>query len=164
MSVVRIARSRARLWIVGLVAVLVVAVAGVAVARWTASGSGIASADTGTGVDVTITPGTPTAALYPGITSAVVLTLTNPGSGPVRVGSLTLATDEGAGGFEVDAGHPDCDEQSLSYTTQTNGGAGWSLAAGATLPLTLTGALALSPGSDDGCQGATFTVHLAATG
>jgi hypothetical protein len=149
---------------VGLVIVLVVAVAGVAVARWSTSGSGASSATTGTTADLTITPGTPTAALYPGGTSAVVLTLHNPGIAAVRVGSLALATEEGVDGFDVDAAHPGCDEQNLSYTTQTNGGAGWSVPAGGTLDLTLAAALALSTSADDGCQGATFTVHLAASG
>jgi hypothetical protein len=160
----RTVRSRAGLRTVGLVIVLVVAVAGVAVARWSTSGSGASSANTGTTADLTITPGTPTAALYPGGTSAVVLTLHNPGIAAVQVGSLALATDEGVDGFEVDAAHPGCDEQSLSYTTQTNGGAGWSVPAGGTLAITLAGALALSTSADDGCQGATFTVHLAASG
>ncbi|HCB05884.1 MAG TPA: hypothetical protein DEQ43_16835 [Nocardioides bacterium] len=147
----------------GLAAVLVIAGAGIAVANWSADGSGSGDADTDPSADLTITPGTPSAALYPGGTSAVVLTLQNPGVSAVTVGALNLATDEGVDGFEVDAGHPDCDEQSLSYTPQTNGGAGWTLPAGATLPVTLPGALALNTNADDGCQGATFTVHLVAT-
>jgi len=163
----RAAQPRTRLWVAGpvvaLVVALVVAIAGIAVAQWSTSGSGSAAAETDTPADLTLTPATPAAALYPGGSTAVVLSVHNPGVATVRVNALALATGEAVNGFEVDAAHPDCDEQALSYTTQTNGGAGWSLPAGGTLAVTLAGALALSSGADDGCQGATFTVHLVAS-
>jgi hypothetical protein len=55
----------------------------------------------------------------------------------------------------------------LSFTTQTNLGAGWTVpgkvgAVNGSLSITLTAALAMSTAAANACQGATFTVFLAA--
>jgi hypothetical protein len=55
----------------------------------------------------------------------------------------------------------------LSLTTQTNGGTGWIVpakvdAAAGTLPVSLPNALTMNAGAANACQGATFTVYLAA--
>jgi len=143
------------------------ALAGIAAAVWSAVGSGSGSGGTGTTVAVTLSPGAPTAALYPGGQTNVVLTITNSNTAPVRIGSLASDTARGSSGFSVDAGHPGCVPSTLAFTTQTNGTTGWTVPAKAgsvngTLAVTLTSALAMSLGALNACQGATFTVYLIA--
>jgi hypothetical protein len=60
----------------------------------------------------------------------------------------------------VDAAHPGCVVSTLSFTTQTNGGAGWTVPGNGSLPLTLASALSMSTSAANACQGATFTVYL----
>lgn len=142
---------------------------GAAYAYWTTGGAGAGSAATGLlGSDLVLSPGSPTAALYPGGSSAVVLTVTNANSVAIHVGTLHLDTSQGTSGYAVDSGHATCDVSKLHYTDQSNGGSGWSVpaAAGAvagTLDLTLPTALAMASDAPATCQGATFTVYLVAT-
>ena len=150
-----------------LLVILALPVGGAANAFWSASGSGAGSGTTGTTVAVVLTPGVPAANLYPGGTTNVVLIVSNPNTSPVRLGSLALDTGQGAGGFAVDAGHSGCAVATLSFTTATNGGAGWTVpgkvgAVDGTLSITLTNAVAMGVGAADACQGASFTVYLAA--
>lgn len=152
---------------VSLLAILALSVGGAAYAAWGGSGSGTGSATTGTTVAVTLSPGAPSADLYPGGQANVVLTVSNPNASPVRIGSLSLDTGQGTLGFGVDGGHLGCAVSTLSFTTQTNGGAGWNVpakvgAVNGTLSVTLTNALAMSSGAANGCQGASFTTYLAA--
>jgi hypothetical protein len=91
----------------------------------------------------------------------VVLTITNPNSSSVRVGSLALATGQGSGGFAVDGAHSACVLSTLSFVTQTNAGAGWTVAANGNLSVTLTNALSMTAAAANACQGASFTVYLA---
>jgi hypothetical protein len=142
---------------------LTVLVAGAALAYWLGGGAGSGAASTGTTIPVTLSPGTPTAALYPGGQAAVVLTVTNPNPVSVRVGSLTLDTSQGTGGYAVDGAHPGCAPASLSYVAQDNGGAGWTLAGGQALSVTLPSALSMATSAADACQGASFTVYLEAS-
>ncbi|HZW43572.1 MAG TPA: hypothetical protein VFF32_04155 [Dermatophilaceae bacterium] len=151
-----------------LLVTLALPVGGAANAFWSASGSGAGSGAAGTTVAVTLSAGTPAATLYPAGAANVLLTASNPNASPVRIGSLALDTSQGAGtGFAVDAGHSGCAVSTLSFTTATNGGAGWTVpgkvgAVDGTLPITLTNALAMGVGAADACQGASFTVYLAA--
>ena len=160
----RLARRHTRIAVV--VAVLGLALpGGAAVAFWTSSGSAPATAATGTALPLTITAGTATAGLHPGGTSAASLVLSNPNTFPAQVPSLVLDTTQGTAGFAVDAAHSGCGLGALSYTTQTGGGAGWTVPArvGVTngqLTLSLTGAVAMSAAAADACQGAAFTVFL----
>lgn len=147
-----------------IAAVVLLGLSGAALAWWSGVGSGASTATSGTSAAVTLSPGTPGASLYPGSSAAIQLSIANPGASDVRVGSLALSTAEGAGGFEVDAAHPDCVEGSLGYVTQDNGGAGWTVPSGGSLAVILPGALTMSLDADDGCQGATFVVYLAAVG
>jgi hypothetical protein len=154
----------ARRWWRGWFAVGVVAAslvcAAPAVARWTGLSTGSGSAGTGGTVQLTLAPGTPSAQLVPGGQAAVVVSVTNSSSTTVRVGSLALDTTQGSSGFAVDGGHTGCVLSALSFTTQTNGGAGWVVAGHTTLPITLSGSLSMSTGAANACQGATFTVYL----
>jgi len=147
--------------------VVVAAVAGPAGAFWHTSGAGSGSAVTGTVVAVTLSPGTSSAALNPGGQAGVALTVSNPNISPVLIGSLGLDTSQGIGGYAVDAGHASCSVATLSFSTQTNGGTGWTVpakvgAAAGTLPVSLPTALTMDAAAANACQGAAFTVYLAA--
>jgi hypothetical protein len=132
-------------------------------AYWSGAGAGSGTAGTATGtLTLSLTPGTPTAQLYPGSTAAVVLTIANPDQATLHVSSLALDTGQGAGGFAVDGPHAGCALDTLSFSTQTNGGAGWTVPGGGSLPVTLPGALAMGTTATDACQGATFSVYLSA--
>lgn len=152
-----------------IVAVVVVTVggAGVAYAYLSASGSGTGSGTTGTTVALTLSSATPTASLTPGGQTGVVLTMTNTNAATVKVSSLALDTTQGTSGFSVDSGHAGCTLNTLSFGTQTNGGAGWTVpgkvgGTNGTLAVTLTNSLAMSLSAVNACQGATFTVYLLA--
>ncbi len=150
-----------------LLVVLAVSVGGAASAYWRGSGSGSGSGSTGTTVALALTPGIPAATLYPGGQADVVLTATNTNASPVHIGSLVLDTGQGTGGFAVDAGHSGCAVATLSFTTQTNGGAGWTVAGkvgavNGTLSVTLTNALAMGSSAANACQGASSTVYVVA--
>ena len=153
-----------------ILAIVVVTIggAGVAYAYWTAGGAGTGFGATGTTVPLTLSSGTPTASLLPGGQTGVVLTITNTNSASVKVSSLALDTTQGASGFSVDASHTGCTLTALSFATQTNGGAGWSVpgkvgAVNGTLAVTLPNALSMSLSAVNACQGATFTVYLLGT-
>jgi hypothetical protein len=143
-----------------VVCIVLLVVGGAALAYWKVSGGGSATATSGTTANLTLSPGTPTAQLYPGGTAGVVLTITNPNAGPVRVGSISLDTAQGSGGFAVDGAHSGCGLAALSLTTQTNGGSGWTVPGSGSLPVTLTDALSMATSAANACQGATFTVYL----
>jgi hypothetical protein len=135
-------------------------VAGAAAAYWGSTGGGSAAATSASTSALTLSPATPTAQLYPGGQAAVVLTVTNPNSGSIRIGLLTLDTSQGSSGFGVDAGHSACGVSALSFTTQTNGGAGWTVPGNGTLSVTLANALSMGTGAANACQGAAFAVYL----
>lgn len=160
-------RTRVRVLGVSFMVVGALAIAGAANTYWSAASGGSGSTTTGTAADVTLGPRTPVSGLYPGGTADVVLRVSNPNTSPVRLGSLALDTARGTGGFAVDAGHSGCAVSTLSLSTQTNGGAGWTVparsgAVNGTLPLTVPNSLAMGLGAASACQGATFTVYLAA--
>jgi hypothetical protein len=144
-----------------------VATSGQIDAYWSGSGSGSGSAVHAAAAAVVLSPGTPTAALYPGGQSAVALTASNPNPFEVHIGALGLATTQGTGGFAVDAGHAGCSVTSVSYVVQTNGGIGWTVpakvgAVNGVLPMTLGNAVAMAASSPSACQGATLTTYLTA--
>jgi len=160
----------AKLVIGAIVAVaLVLGGASVAAAYWTAGGSGTGQAATGSGTtaSLTLSPGTPVAALKPGSTSSVVVVVANANTATVKINTLSIDTSHGTAGFSVDSSHTGCTLSTLSYTSQSNGGAGWTVPAKAgstngTLTITLAGAIAMSATAPNACQGATFTVYLLA--
>ncbi len=143
-----------------LIAVLALTTTGVASALWAQAGAGSGSAGTGTTQAVTLSPGTASNQLYPGGQSAVAVTVTNPNPGPVKIESLSLDTTQGTGGFAVDGGHAACGVASLSFTTQTNAGAGWTIPASGSSPLSLANSLSMNTNAANACQGASFTVYL----
>lgn len=161
-------RTAGKLLLLGLLVALAVPVGGIAYALWSGTGSGIGAASTGTTTAMTLSPATPTTTLYPGGSSPVVLTVSNPNDASIHITSLVLNTAQGTGGFSVDSGHAGCSVAALGFSAQTNGGAGWAVPARAgavngSLAITLTNALSMSGAAANACQGATFTVFLAAT-
>ena len=148
--------------VAALLTLVVLATIGAASAFWTSGGSGSGGAETGTAQPVTLSPGTVSGYIYPGGQASVYVSAANPNSYSVHVTSLSLDTSQGTNGFSVDGGHSACDVATLSLAPQTNGGAGWTIAAGGPTALTthLTNALSMGAGAADACQGATFTVYL----
>jgi hypothetical protein len=161
-------RRNRRLAFVALVAFIgVLLLNGGAQAFWSGGGSGTGNGGSGTVQAVTLSPGTTSGGLQPGGQRDVVLTVTNPNLAEVTVQSLAVDTSQGTSGYSVDAGHAGCNVNALSFTTQTNGGAGWTIpqkigAVNGTLSVTLTNALSMSAAASNACQGATFTVFVAA--
>jgi hypothetical protein len=156
-------RTRRRIPIIVLVAALTLVVAGVAAAYWGSAGGGSASATTDSSLALTLSPASPVAQLFPGGTTAVLLSIANPNPGSIRVGSLALDTSQGTNGLGVDGAHSACAVSALSFVTQTNAGAGWTIPGNGSLPVTLVGALSMSTAAANTCQGATFTVYLKAS-
>ena len=165
----RSSSRRSQLAFVALVAFIgVLLLNGGAQAFWTGGGSGTGAGSSGTAVQaVTLSPGTTSGGLQPGGQRDVVLTVSNPNLAEVSVRSLAVDTSQGTNGYSVDAGHSGCNVAALSFATDTNGGAGWTIpekigAVNGTLSVTLTNALSMSAGASNACQGATFTVFVAA--
>jgi hypothetical protein len=136
-------------------------------AFWSGSGNGVAAANVGAALSMTMTTGTATTQLAPGGTAGVALAISNPNLFSIRITRLSLNTGAGTGGFAVDATHVGCAVSTLSYTQQTNGGAGWTVpakvgAVNGSLPVTLPAALTMSTAAANACQGAEFTVFLLA--
>jgi hypothetical protein len=149
-------------------AILVLGAGTGAWAYFTGGGAGSGSGDSGTTVPVTLTPAAAVPGLYPGGSANVRLTVTNPNTAQVRIASLMLDPTQADGGYAVDAGHTGCGLSTLTYSTRSNGGVGWTVparsgGADGTLAITLAGALAMSTGAANACQGAVFTVYLTAT-
>jgi len=129
------------------------------------SGSGAAATSTPTQA-LTLSPAALSNQLFPGGQAAVPLTAANPNPATLRIRSLTLDTSQGSGGFNLDGAHAGCDLASLSFTAQTNGGAGWSIPAAGSVSINLPASLTMSTSASDACQGANITVYnylLAAT-
>jgi hypothetical protein len=149
----------------GLAAILLVTAS--ALGFWKATGTGNASGAASGSLVVSFSPGAPGGRLHPGGSTDVALRIENPNPYSVRVASLVLDSGQGSGGFDVDGSRGGCALSALSFTTQTNSGAGWSVAprvgsTDGTLDVDLANALAMATGAAAACQGASFTVHLAA--
>jgi hypothetical protein len=158
---------RRRIGLIVVVTLGALIAAASALAYWRTAGAGTGSGATASVQTITLSPGTPTAALYPGGQSDVALTVDNPNAVTLKIGSLSLSAAQGTGGFAVDSGHATCATAALSFTTQTNGGAGWSVpprvgSTDGSLSIDLGSAVAMSTSAAGACQGASFTVYLTA--
>ncbi len=147
---------------IAVAAIAALLAAGTAGAFWTLHGAGGGTVSAETVASVTLTPGTPTTDLYPGRSGDISVSIANGNSYQAFVGSLALDTGRGTNGFSVDSGHSGCDVAALSYTPQSNSGAGWFVPKGSTLDLDLANAVSLGTGAASECQGATFAVFLLA--
>ncbi len=157
-------RTSARAFVVGVVLLLVTAgTVTAASAYFSGRGSGAGTARSTTPVAVTLSPATPTAQLYPGGTAGVSLTVVNPNAATLHLTTLALDTTLGTSGFAVDTGHATCATSVLSFASQTNGSVGWNVPASGSLAITLPTSLAMGASAGNACQGASFTVYLAAS-
>ena len=144
-----------------------VAIGASAAAFWSANGAGEGYGRSGDVVAVSLSPGTASADLRPGGLADVVLSVSNPNPSTVYVDRLAIDTAEGVGGYEVDAAHSGCSLASLTFTAQTNGGAGWTVparvgAVDGTLAVDLANSIAMSDDAADACQGVRVTLYLTA--
>lgn len=146
----------------GVITALVLLGAVRAPAFWATEGSGTGTAAAETVAAVTLTPATPTTALFPGRSSDVAVSIANDNTYQAFVGSLVLDTSRGTDGFSVSGGQPGCDPAAVSYATQSNGGAGWLVPASSTREADLMNAVDLSTAAASECQGATVVVYLLA--
>jgi hypothetical protein len=163
--VTRLTRNRA--WAFLLAATIAVGLATGAIAYWMGTGSGTATTQVGSPEQLDLGPGIPSAQLIPGDTSSVTAIATNPNPFFVQIGSLTLDTAAGTGGFDVDAAHSGCDTSALHFAPQDNGGGGWRVppmvdAIDGTQAIDMGDALSMDAGAASACQDASFTVHLIA--
>ena len=121
----------------------------------------------GTPQHLVVRPGVPTALLAPGYRADVAVTIENPNRRAVHLGALVLDSGDGAKGLAVDPGHAGCSLAALSYSSQSNSGRGWTVAprtrwAPGSLSVDLTDALSMAAWAARACEGASFTVYLAA--
>jgi hypothetical protein len=149
-----------------VIAVLVVALllAGAAAAYFTASGSGSGSGTVGNPAKLTISAGVnPSQPLFPGTTGDVTVHITNPNTFAIHIGTIALDTSQGTAGSGY-SGPSGCDPPPLTFTSQTNGGTGWTVPAHSgvdgVLDLDLTNSILLATTAANACQGGSFTVYL----
>lgn len=133
---------------------------GIAVAAWTSSGAGTAGAKAGTAVAPT-TGTVPASAfvsglLYPGGPAGdAKILVNNPNPYPIKVTSVAQnGTPTGSNGTGT------CTNTGVSLTSQVPN---TTVAAGANATITLTGAVSMTAASDDGCQGALFSIPVTVT-
>jgi hypothetical protein len=152
-------RTRMRQLIAGLLTLLVFGVVGLVYAAWTTNGSGSGYAKAGsaqalTTVDVSASTA---ATLYPGANGDVLIKINNPNPYPVRVTDVT-----GNGTITADSGHATCVTSGVTFTDQHSQTI--DIPASSQTQTTLTAAAHMSNASDNGCQGATFTIPVGLTG
>ncbi len=141
--------------VVGTMAAVVLGAAGVGYAAWSVSASGSSQATSGTPVAGVVTTATPTSSLYPGGSTGLFFTVTNPNSFPVTY------TAQSYGTITVD----DATACPATNVTVNNTAVSISLAAGATSTVqSPASAITMSSSAGDGCQGRTFTVATTLTG
>lgn len=139
--------------------VITVTAAGIAIASWSVSGTGTgyAKASTASAVTLSDASASTSADLYPGVTGAVKLKVSNPNPFPVRITAVAangaITSDKGAA----------CDAATgVSFTNQS--GLTLDLLANETnKAFTLAGAVAMTNASDNSCQGAVFSVPVSVT-
>jgi hypothetical protein len=148
-----------RRWLLLAVLMLGAIAAGVGVAAWnvSGSGSGYAKAGSATGLTIGDASASTVADLYPGVSGAAKLKVTNPNAFGVRITTVT-----GTGVITSDKGAACNAATGVSFTNQT--GLTLDVAAGATQTFTLAGAVAMSNASDNSCQGAVFTIPVSVSG
>lgn len=141
------------------VTLIALAIAGLVYAAWTTGGSGSGYAKAGTAQQLTTVDvsASTTATLYPGVNGDVLIRIANPNPYPVRVTAIA-----GNGAITADAGHPGCVTTGVTFTNQT--GLTIDIPASGQTQTTLTGAASMTNASDNGCQGATFTIPVTLTG
>jgi hypothetical protein len=145
----------------GAIVILVLGVVGLVYAAWTTSGSGSGYAKAGTAQALTTVDASAatTADLFPNTDGTVKVNIHNPNPYQVTVTDVTA----GAGAVTATGGIGTCtttgvslnDQHGLSIVVPANGNSG---------VVTLNNAAHMSNASENGCQGATFTIPVALAG
>jgi hypothetical protein len=138
-----------------LIAALLICASALAYLR--TEGSGTATGNVTATRTVTISGGSSTETLLPSAsaTGDVVATVKNTSTSRLHINSLVLDTSRGTAGYSANAAG--C---AVSYATQSNGGAGWTVAPDATSAVDLTSSVTMGTGAPSTCQGQTFTIYL----
>ncbi len=153
---------RAKLLGTAVAVITVGAGGGAAWAQWLATGTGSASAKAGTAIELQVSGvPDPDRVLYPGVTTSLEITITNPNSFPV----LIFQIRPGTGGTVVDAAHVagGCRESGLSMVNPTYG-VSLQVPGRSSRKIVLPNGLRMTNASDSECQGATFHVPVTAVG
>ena len=161
-------RARSLVFLCGCVLASAVGASG-AVAFWTGSGAGTSAASSATTVGVTLGAASVAGDLYPGGTAVVRAKATNSNPARVTVRGLAIDTTRGSQGLAIDPDHAGCPVGDLTFTSQTNGGAGWVVPPASngddgSAVIDMPDALALDPSAPDACQGAAVIVYLKSIG
>ena len=132
---------------------------GTAVAAWLANGTGSGTAKAVTAGELTTVDASAssTASLYPGGTGGVTLRINNPNPYPVRVTAVA-----GSGAITASGGTGTCTTTGVSFVDST--GLTLDVAANTATTFTLANAASMTNASDNGCQGAVFTIPVTLTG
>lgn len=135
--------------------IVFLALAGTASAYWSVTGSGSGSAGAGSALGLTTSAVTPSAQLYPGGTGDAKVTINNPNSFAVTVTDVTGGTITGSGGAGT------CSTTGVTFGDQHN--MSTLIAAHGSSTVTFANSVTMSNSSDNGCQGATFTIPVTIT-
>jgi hypothetical protein len=154
-----LSKYRMKRFIVGGTVVLALGVTGLVYAAWTANGTGNGYAKATTAQALTtvdVSAGT-SATLYPGADGDVLIKIANPNPYPVRVTEVS-----GNGAIAADSGHSGCTTTGVTFEDQAEQAI--DVPAEGETQVTLADAAHMSNASDNGCQGATFTIPVSLTG
>jgi hypothetical protein len=138
---------------------------GVAFASWSASGTGSGAAQAGNVTPLKTVTATTTSLglLFPGGSGDLKVTFDNPNPFPVTITSVTAGT----GAITGSGGIASCSTTGVTFTAPTSPSVALPAASGGTdgtTTRTFLNALSMNANSDNGCQGATFSVPLAFSG
>jgi hypothetical protein len=134
-------------------AVATLMIGSIAAATWTLSGTGTGAADATTALGLTVSIASPDD-LYPGLTTDVTLTVSNPNAFAVEITAVTFTGDLTV----TPAAEQTCSVADSAVTFNNQSLLSEVVAAGAeSTAITLTGAITMGTGATDGCQGASFS-------
>jgi hypothetical protein len=144
------------------VAIAISLAAGIAYAAWTTNGSGSGYAKAGTANSLTTVDasGSVTTTLVPGGSGDFAVTVSNPNAYPVAVSAVTLnGSVSGSGGIGT------CSTTGVTISQSAiNATLPFTVPAGGTHTDVVSAGASMNNTSDNGCQGATFTVPVTLTG
>jgi hypothetical protein len=137
---------------------------GIAYASWSTNGSGIATASAGSALPVNATVQAVTSSstlLYPGVSAPLIVNVHNPNSFSVKISAITLTNNQQPSSVGGSLKNSTTCTAAASAVTLVGASSLTSLttpiAAGGDATVNLPGGVAMGLGSDDGCQGGSFT-------
>jgi hypothetical protein len=132
-----------------------VMLSGVSYAYWSVTGSGTGTAGATTAQALTVTTATSASGLHPGASVTGTLTIGNPNPFPVEVSELTFTP-------ATASGVSSCVTTGVTFSSAVSSDNRVAVPAGSSSHVTYTATM--TNASEDGCQGATFTSTVTATG